>query len=200
MDGEFLRVPRSLRVHCFLPFSRANGPGGRAVIWVQGCTLGCPDCFNPDAHPLEGGELVSAGDLFERVVALGDSIEGITLSGGEPFQQPQALLALLKRVRRETSLSVLVFSGYTWDEVRRVPEAEALLARVDVLIAGRYDAARRFVPQDEGIRALRSSTNQSVHLLTERYTLADLQSVPPAEVIITAEGEVMVSGIEPVRW
>lgn len=189
-----------MRVHCFLPFSRANGPGGRAVIWVQGCTLGCPECFNPDTHPLEGGELVSAADLFERVVALGDSIEGITLSGGEPFQQPEALLALLERVRRETWLSVLVFSGYTWDEIRRIPDADALLACVDVLIAGRYDASRRFVPQDDGVRALRSSTNQSVHLLTGRYTLADLSSVPPGEVIITTEGEVVVSGTEPVRW
>ncbi len=200
MGGKLLRVPRSLRVHCFLPFSRANGPGGRAVIWVQGCTLGCPDCFNPDAHALEGGELVSAGEMFDRVVALGDTIEGITFSGGEPLQQRDPLLALLKRVRRETLLSVLVFSGYTWDEIRRMPNAGALLACVDVLIAGRYDASRRFVPQDKGARGLRSSTNQSVHLLTGRYTLADLQSVPPTEVIITAKGEVVVSGIDPVRW
>jgi anaerobic ribonucleoside-triphosphate reductase activating protein len=186
-----------LRVHDFLPFSRANGPGGRAVIWVQGCTLGCPGCFNPETHPAEGGELVSITDLFDRIVALGDAIEGVTVSGGEPLQQRQPLLALLRRVRRETSLSILVFTGYTWEEIRRMPDAEALLACVDVLIAGRYDASRLFAA--ESSQFLRSSTNQTVHTLTDRYTLADLQAVPPAEVIITAEGEVLASGIAPLR-
>ncbi len=188
-----------LRVHHFLPFSRANGPGRRAVVWVQGCTLGCPGCFNPDTHSVEGGENISVSDLFDRIVALGESIEGITISGGEPLQQRPSLLALLKRVRRETALSVLVFTGYTWEEVQHMPDAEILLACVDVLIAGRYDAAQRFTPQEKN-RFLRSSTNQTAHTLTNRYTLADLQSVPPAEVIITAEGEVAVSGVDPLRW
>lgn len=190
---------RVLRIHHFLPFSRANGPGGRAVIWVQGCTLGCFGCFNPETHSVEGGENVSADDLFDRVVALGESIEGITISGGEPLQQRPSLLALLKRVRRETALSVLVFTGYTWEEIQHMPEAEPLLACVDVLIAGRYDPTQRFAPENEK-RFLRSSTNQTAHTLTNRYTLADLQSVPPAEVIITAEGEVAVSGVDPLRW
>ncbi|NVM26586.1 MAG: radical SAM protein [Desulfobacterales bacterium] len=187
-DGEVLRI------HRFLLFSRANGPGVRAVIWVQGCSLGCPGCFNPETHPFVGGELVSVGDLFGRIVALGDAIEGITISGGEPLQQRRPLLALLRRVRRETPLSVLLFTGYTWEKVQRMPNAEALLACVDVLIAGRYDASQRLA------RDLRGSTNKTVHFLTDRYTMDDLQSVPPTEVIITAEGEVIVSGIDPVRY
>lgn len=186
-----------LRVHDFLPFSRANGPGERAVIWVQGCTLGCPCCFNPETHPSEGGELVSVQDLFERIVALGDAIKGITISGGEPLQQRQPLLALLCKVRRETSLSILVFTGYTWEEIQRMPDAETLLACVDVLIAGRYDASRPFAAESDQL--LRSSTNQTTHLLSNRYTLADLQAVPAAEVIITAEGEVLASGIASVK-
>ena len=188
-----------LRVHHFLSFSRANGPGERTVIWVQGCTLGCPGCFNPETHPFEGGERVSVQDLFDRIVALGDTIEGITISGGEPLQQRRPLLALLGRVRRETPLSILVFTGYTWEEIQHMPDAEALLVCVDVLIAGRYDAYQQFTPEDEK-RFLRSSTNQTVHTLTDRYTLASLQSVPPAEIIITADGEVAVSGVDPLRW
>jgi len=186
VDGEVLRV------HGFLPFSRANGPGVRAAVWVQGCSLRCPGCSNPDTHPFVGGELVSVDDLFGHIVAPGDAIEGITVSGGEPLQQRRPLLALLQRVRRETSLSVLVFTGYTWEEIQRMPDAGALLACVDVLIAGRYDASQRLA------RDLRGSANQTVHLLTNRYTMADVQSVPPAEIVITKEGEVVVSGIDPV--
>ncbi len=188
-----------LRIHHFLPFSRANGPGGRAVIWVQGCTLQCPGCFNPETHSVEGGEEVSVSDLFDRIVALGEIIEGITVSGGEPLQQRPSLLALLRRVRRETALSVLIFTGYAWEEIQQMPGAEALLSRVDVFIAGRYDPTQQFAPENEN-RFLRSSTNQTAHTLTDRYTLADLQSVPPAEIIITAEGEVAVSGVDPLRW
>src|SRR6266852_4410273 len=136
-------MAESLRLHHFLPSSRANGPGTRAVLWTQGCSLGCPGCFNPQTHSFDGGELVPVDDLFARLVALGDSIEGVTVSGGEPLQQRPALLSLLLRVRAETSLSVLVFTGFTWDELRSLPDADTLLACVDVLIAGRYDQARR---------------------------------------------------------
>ncbi|MCP4538608.1 MAG: radical SAM protein [Chloroflexi bacterium] len=188
-----------LRIHHFLPFSHANGPGGRAVVWVQGCTLGCLGCFNPETHSLEGGEDVSIPDLFDRIVALGDTIEGITVSGGEPLQQRPSLLALLRRVRRETALSVLIFTGYTWEEIQQMPDVELLLKCIDVLIAGRYDAAQRFAPENKK-QLLRSSTNQTTHTLTDRYTLVDLCSVPPAEIIITAEGKVAVSGVDPLRW
>lgn len=183
-----------LRIHHFLPHSCANGPGVRAVLWVQGCSLACPGCFNPDTHTFVGGERVPAHDLFQRLAELSASIEGLTISGGEPLQQRRALLACLRRVRRETSLSIVLFTGYTWGEVQRMPEAETLLSCVDVLIAGRYDATQRLA------RDLRGSANKTVHLLTDRYTMADLQAVPLAEVIITATGEVVVSGIDPVRW
>ncbi len=184
-----------LRVHDFVPLSRANGPGRRAVLWVQGCTLNCPGCFNPRTHDPEGGEPVPVGALVERIVAL-EGIEGLSISGGEPLQQLKPLLKLLQRLRQESALSILIFTGYTWEEIRAVPDAEALLACVDVLIAGRYDAAQHVA----GSSGLRSSTNQSVHLLTERYTMDDLSAVPPAEVIVTPEGEITLSGVDPLRW
>jgi anaerobic ribonucleoside-triphosphate reductase activating protein len=188
-----------LRIHAFEPSSRANGPGARAVIWVQGCSLGCPGCFNPETHPSAGGERVPVENLFRRIVTLENTgaIEGITVSGGEPLQQRRPLLALLRRVREETSLSILMFTGYAWDEIQHMPDVEALLACVDVLIAGRYDASRRIAGSEN---YLRSSANQTVHLLTGRYTLGDLRAVPPAEIIITAQGDIVISGVDPVRW
>src|SRR5437868_145303 len=88
-----------LRLHEFLPESRANGPGVRAVVWVQGCSLGCPGCFNPETHPASGGRMASVDDLLREIAGLGDAIEGVTLSGGEPLQQRGAVVALLRRLR-----------------------------------------------------------------------------------------------------
>ncbi|MBI4663161.1 MAG: radical SAM protein [Verrucomicrobia bacterium] len=106
-----------LRLHHFLPQSRANGPGVRAVLWVQGCSLGCPGCFNPETHPFNRGQNVSVDDLFQRIADLTGTIEGVTLSGGEPLQQRVAVTELLRRVRIETSLSVILFTGFGWEEI-----------------------------------------------------------------------------------
>lgn len=184
-----------LRVHDFVPLSRANGPGRRAVLWVQGCTLRCTGCFNPQSHDPEGGEPMPVEALVERIVAL-EGIEGLSISGGEPLQQLEPLLKLLQRLRQESTLSILIFTGYTWEEIRAMPGTEALLACVDVLIAGRYDATQHVA----GSSGLRSSANQSVHLLTGRYTMDDLSTVPTAEVIVTPEGEITLSGVDPLRW
>jgi anaerobic ribonucleoside-triphosphate reductase activating protein len=184
----------SLRLHAFVPDSCANGPGVRAVIWTQGCSLGCAGCFNSETHPFGSGESIAVADLYQRIAALGSAIEGITISGGEPLQQLRSLKVLLRRVREETDLSVVVFTGYCWEEVRGMTESEALLACVDVLIAGRYDQSRRFA------RDLRGSANKIVHLLSGRYTMNDLQYVAPAEVIIEPDGEVVLSGVDPVEW
>ena len=183
----------NLRLHAFLPRSRANGPGVRAVVWVQGCSLGCPGCFNPLTHAFSGGEVVAVDELFQRVVRLGPEIQGLTLSGGEPFQQREAVAALLARIRRETNLSVIVFTGYTWAEVQAMPKAGGLLADVDVLIAGRYEAAERVA------RGLRGSANKTIHLLTPRYTLADLEGTPTGEIVLRPDGQLILSGIDPLR-
>jgi anaerobic ribonucleoside-triphosphate reductase activating protein len=184
----------ALRLHQFLPATRANGPGVRAALWVQGCSLGCPGCFNPETHGFASGEVVGVGELFARIAALGDAIEGITVSGGEPLQQREALAALLGRVKGETGLSVLVFTGFTWEEVQRFPEAGALLASIDVLLAGRYDERLRLA------RGLMGSANKTAHFLTDRYGPKDLAAVPEAEVVITPSGEVVTTGIDPLEW
>lgn len=199
-----------LRLHNYVAHSRANGPGERAVIWVQGCSLGCPGCFNEPTHEANTGELISVDALFERITALGSTIEGVTISGGEPLQQKEGVAALLRRVKAETNLSTVVFSGFSWEEIEKMRKKEqatsnqptsaensyplALLHDVDVLIAGRY------VQQLRIARDLRGSSNKKLHFLTDRYTAADFATVPEAEIVITPDGEVILSGIEPLKW
>ncbi len=183
-----------LRIHHLLPLSQVNGPGRRAVVWMQGCSLGCPGCFNPETHGTQGGETLMVDALFARIDALQGTVEGLTVSGGEPLQQRRGLERLLRRVRAETGLSVLVFSGYSWQEIQAMPRITILLNCVDVLLAGRYNQSQRVAS------GLLGSSNKTIHFLSERYTLADLQTIPQAEVTIDAAGEVIFSGIDPLRW
>jgi anaerobic ribonucleoside-triphosphate reductase activating protein len=162
---------------------------------VQGCSLDCPGCFNPETHDFQGGESIPVDALFRRVVGLGDSVEGVTVSGGEPLQQSQAIGTFLYRVRVKTSLSVVLFSGFTWDEIRLMPRLNSdIISHVDVLIAGRYKETRRLA-QD-----LRGSVNKTVHFISDRYHPEDFENIAAGEVIIDRCGEIVCSGIDPLRW
>ena len=183
-----------LGIHAFLSQSYCNGPGVRTVIWTQGCSLACPGCFNPETHAFGAGEKVAVEELFQRVTALGTSIQGVTVSGGEPLQQWRPVLSFLRLIRKETPLSILLFSGYSWQEIRRQSYADILRACVDVLVAGRYDQRR---PSSGG---LPGSTNQLIHLFSSRYTAEEVTATPPAEAIVTPDGEVLLSGTRPLRF
>ena len=181
-----------VRIHAFEPRSRANGPGARFVVWFQGCTLGCPGCFNPTTHDPDGGRRIALDDLVGELTRARPGIEGLSLSGGEPLQQPGAARALLDAARG-LGLSTLAFSGYTVDEIRGLPGGPDVLARLDVLIDGRY------VARDRLATGLRGSANQRIQLLTARYTLADVEATPVAEIRIGPTGEVVLTGVDPLR-
>jgi anaerobic ribonucleoside-triphosphate reductase activating protein len=179
------------RVHAVEARSRANGPGARFVVWLQGCTLGCPGCFNPATHADAGGRERPVAELLAELAAT-TGITGLTLSGGEPMQQPGAALALLEGARR-LGLSTLMFSGYTIDELRAQALGPAVLAALDVLVDGRYVATARVGA------GLRGSANQAIHLLTARHTLAEVEATPVAEIRIDRDGSAIATGVNPVK-
>ena len=187
----------SLRLHAIEPRSRANGPGARFVVWFQGCTLGCPGCFNPTTHDAGAGKTVELDDVIDQLGrAARDGrtgrIQGLSLSGGEPLQQPAAARALLDAARA-LGLSTLAFSGYTIDEIRALPGGPDVLDRLDVLIDGRY------VSGDRLATGLRGSANQRIRLLTDRYALADVEATPVAEIRIGPTGDVILTGVNPLK-
>lgn len=182
-----------VRVHATEPRSRANGPGARFVVWMQGCTLGCAGCFNPATHPSTGGREISVDALAaELATAKAAGVEGLSLSGGEPLQQAAASAALLDAARA-LGMSTLAFSGYTLDEICALPDGPAVLARLDVLIDGRYVSTERLAS------GLRGSANQRIQLLTSRYTLADVEATPVAEIRIGPTGDVVLTGVNPLK-
>ncbi len=179
------------RVHGVEPRSRANGPGARFVVWLQGCTLGCAGCFNPTTHDAHGSKELDVAELVAQLDAT-TGIEGLSLSGGEPFQQPAVALALATAARAR-GLSTLAFSGYALDEITALPDGPAVLAQLDVLIDGRYRSTERLAT------GLRGSANQQIRLLTARYTLADVEATPVAEIRISATGELVLTGVDPLK-
>ena len=108
-----------IQVAGFAEQSVVNGPGRRVVIWVQGCSLGCPGCFNPGTHGA-GGETLGRGALVDRILAARtEQTTGVTFSGGEPFQQAKATADVAARVRTAwPEASIMAFSGYRLEELR----------------------------------------------------------------------------------
>jgi anaerobic ribonucleoside-triphosphate reductase activating protein len=123
-----------VRIHRILACSKANGPGSRFVVWVQGCNRHCSGCFNPDAQPSGGGSEMDITTILSGIDP--ECVSGLTVSGGEPFEQPEALKDLLQAARNR-GLNTLVYTGYTWEELwaRREPA----LQFCDYLIDGPYE-------------------------------------------------------------
>jgi len=189
---DVLALP--LRLHAILPRSHANGPGERAVVWFQGCTLACPGCFNPATHAAGAGEATTVGAVLDRL-ALNRPVDGLTISGGEPLAQPEALHALLAAFRARTGMNTLVFSGHTLREIERLPAGPAILPQIDLLVAGRFVAKQRLVGQP-----LLGSANQRLHFLSGRIGAGDLAQIAATEIIIDGSGRIVASGIEAGRW
>lgn len=156
----------ALRVAARLPDTEAEGPFLRYALWLQGCLLACPGCCNAEMLSPDGGSLVPVADLLDEIRAA-PGIEGLTLLGGEPFAQAGPLAELASGVRR-AGLGVVAFSGYTLEELRAQDGCARLLAELDLLIDGRYLAARR-----SDRRRFIGSDNQRVHFLTDRYRALD---------------------------
>lgn len=178
-----------LNIHAVLKSSLVNGPGKRLVVFFQGCDRGCQGCFNPDTHSKEARALYTPEALLETyLIDQADPVEGITVSGGEPFLQSAGLGRLLF-LARNRGLSTLVYTGYLIEELRAGVDRARVLEYIDVLIDG---------PFVEGLKEptllARGSINQRVHLLTGRYMAGDLLMPGRSEITISPGGIVTETG------
>jgi anaerobic ribonucleoside-triphosphate reductase activating protein len=193
-------VDSRLRVGARVPVTRAEGPGARYALWLQGCSIRCPGCCNPHLFEPAGGVVLDPAAILAEMAAVRGEIEGLTLLGGEPMDQAEALVPLL-RGTCALGLSTLLFSGFTLAELRArtEPAVSEVLTLVDVLVDGRYDASR-----PETVRRWAGSTNQRFHYLTDRYSPAierpagddPLQTV---EVRIGVDGRLSANGWPSLR-
>jgi len=163
----------------------ALGPGTRVALWVAGCPLHCPGCLTPHLWDARAGVAVGIERVAEAVLAIPHPLDGLTLTGGEPFAQAEPLAELLDRLRAiRPDWNVLCYSGYTLAALRRRGAGSArLLARIDVLVAGPYRERR---PQTH---PLAGSGNQRIHLLSTRgRALAPALNRAPPDTLNLALG------------
>src|SRR5687768_8746828 len=155
----------TLRVGARVPVTRAEGPGARYALWVQGCSIRCPGCCNPHFFEADGGADVPISTILEELRAARPQLEGVTFLGGEPFEQA-ASLARIAAGARDMGLGVMTFTGYWLESLRarRDLTIDALLAATDLLVDGPFEAQR-----PERRRRWAGSENQRFHYLTARY-------------------------------
>ena len=139
--------------------SRVLGPGLRCIIWVQGCPFDCRCCISPEERSIEENIMVEINKLADNIVNNKD-IQGITISGGEPFLQAGQFVKLIRMINRP-ELDLIIYTGYTIEQLKW-QEAKDLLSLTDVLIDGQY------MEQFNDNKGLRGSANQKIHFLTDR--------------------------------
>jgi anaerobic ribonucleoside-triphosphate reductase activating protein len=172
------------------------GYGRRAGIWFQGCTIGCPGCVSRDTWPATPERAVDVDVLLRWLAELPEPLDGLTVSGGEPFQQPKALRELLTGVRswasgRPTPFDLLVYSGYAVSRLRRDRLRSTALDLCDAVVAGPYVERLNVGQRWQG------SGNQRLIPLTslgrERY--ARIPDGGPALQVHVEDGRVWAVGI-----
>ncbi len=176
-----------IRTNYILPQSTGNGPGTRAVVWVQGCSIRCPGCCNLDTWDPATGSLISVDGLISRLnLSSSVQLDGITITGGEPLDQYDAVIELCKKIFPLTS--IFLTTGYTFLEIYKA-EKFKILKYIDILCTGPFVESR--ITRNEW----RGSDNQIISFLTSRGIELSKMPVVSKEFIIRKNGaEVLKTG------
>ncbi|MBW4467760.1 MAG: radical SAM protein [Pegethrix bostrychoides GSE-TBD4-15B] len=191
---QLLEIPPGyLNIMGYVDESEVNGPGCRAVIWMQGCLRECPGCFNPASWSFEINQLVAVDTLVEKILS-NPLNQGVTFSGGEPFWQAPALAELARRVKA-AGLNVMSFTGFTLEQLQseQAPAGvQDLLAQLDVLIDGAYVQSLAIHSPD----SLVSSSNQRVHLFNPAFQDQLTWASDQIEIHILKDGSRIITGYQ----
>lgn len=132
-----------------------DGPGFRTAIYGAGCPHQCPGCHNPQSWDRKNGKMVSIDSIMQ--VINNNPVANVTFSGGDPFSQPKAFIALAKRIKKETNKTIWCYTGYKYEFLAQHPLYNELLFYIDVLVDGKFEQEQK----DETLR-FRGSRNQRV--------------------------------------
>lgn len=179
-----------VRINRILEETVSEGPGKRFCIWFQGCSFHCPCCANRELWDFEGGKEYALEKILEKIERGAARIEGITLLGGEPFEQSQAAERIVSMARK-CGLSVIIFTGYQYEELLRSDNlhVKRILDQTDVLIDGRYEKEKHDLS-----RPWVGSLNQKYIFLSERYQNFT-SNENRIEIKICRDGKVEINGM-----
>jgi len=135
----------SLRLAGIVKESVVDGPGIRLVVFVQGCPHRCPGCQNPESHDPMGGYESTAKELLTELEK-NSLVSGLTLSGGEPFCQAEALVELSSEAKRR-GFSIVIYTGYVFEDLLTMGTEDnmkfELLKLADILVDGPFIQDKR---------------------------------------------------------
>ncbi|MBD2182539.1 4Fe-4S single cluster domain-containing protein [Aerosakkonema funiforme] len=183
--------PGFLNIMGYVDESEVNGPGRRAVVWVQGCKRECPGCFNPPSWSFEINQLIAVDELANQILSNPQN-EGVTFSGGEPFWQAPALTLLAKKLKA-AGLNVMSFSGFTLKQLlaEDAPQgAKQLIEQLDILIDGPYLESLAVNSPDWPV----SSRNQKVYILNPAFEGKITWASDQMEIHILKDGSRLITG------
>ncbi len=154
------------------PDSIVDGEGIRTVLWTQGCPHHCKGCHNPQTHDFNGGFLVDTSEVIDELKKIKGQ-DGITLSGGDPMCQAEALVEVCKAAH-DMGLNVWCYSGFTYEKILLNPKQRELLNYIDVLVDGKFileekslDIYFRGSKNQRIIDVKKSLENERVELVTQ---------------------------------
>ena len=183
--------PGYLNIMGYVDGSEVNGPGSRAVVWLQGCIRECSGCFNSSSWSFDINQLISVERLAQKILSNPQN-QGVTFSGGEPFWQAPALTELAKKVKA-AGLNLMSFTGFTLEELQ-APYAPAksqeLLAQLDILIDGPFVESLAINAPD----SLVSSRNQRVHIFNPALQNQMTWASDQTEIHVLQDGSRIITG------
>lgn len=130
-----------IRIADIVQESFVDGPGIRFTIFAQGCSHKCKGCQNPKTHDYNAGRLVEVSDIIQLIES-DPLIDGVSFSGGEPFDQALSFWELACKIK-EKGLSIIVWSGYTYEQILQRPDMYQLLSVIDYLVDGEFQIDKR---------------------------------------------------------
>lgn len=169
-----------LNLASILQDSQTNGPGNRDVIWVQGCAIRCPGCFNEHLWGFEAKFIIPVDSLIEKFKERIGSIEGVSILGGEPIHQAEPLSYFLNGIK-ELGLTTVVYTGFTYEHLIKQGNKwiDLVLNSTDILIDGAFNQDKK----DINI-IWRGSTNQRILFIGNKYSK---QGIPENEIYFNSE-------------
>ncbi|WP_414623205.1 4Fe-4S single cluster domain-containing protein [Calothrix sp. CCY 0018] len=180
-----------LNIMGYVDESEVNGPGSRAVIWVQGCKRECGGCFNTDSWSFEINQLESVDSLAEKILSKPGNT-GVTFSGGEPFWQATELASLARKVKA-SGLNVMAFSGFTLENLQseKAPAgSQELLEQLDILIDGPFIESLAINSPNSPV----SSSNQRVRIFNPDFEDKITWASDQIEIHVFKDGSRLVTG------
>ena len=179
-----------IRINSYIPTTNVEGVGTRFAIWVQGCPIRCKGCANSRMWDFNGGTSHKVEDIIRIIKSYADKIEGITWLGGEPLAQIKPVTEISKAAQ-ELGLSVIVFTGYDYSDLKDRSDFKELVKYTDILIDGRYEQDKT-----DYSRAWVGSSNQNYYFLTDRYNKSVIyENKNKIEVRISPDNEVVLTGM-----